>query len=68
MTAATVARTCLICGITSVEVTPSLAVLAATRERRETYTRMDRCRDHYQCQQRCEANGDEWPLVRRGVL
>lgn len=68
MTAATVARTCVLCGITSVEVTPSLALLAPTTERGATYTRMDRCRDRLSCRDRCEANGDRWPLARRGGL
>lgn len=61
---ATVARVCVLCGITSVEVTPSLALLAATQERGQTYTRMDRCKDTLACRDRCEAQGDEWPLAR----
>ncbi len=62
-----VARTCYLCGATSVEVQPSLALLAATRERGERYERMDRCRDKLACRDRCEANGDVWPLSRRGI-
>lgn len=61
-----VARTCVLCGTTSVEVQPSLALLAATRERGERYERMDRCRDKLACRDRCEANGDDWPLARGG--
>lgn len=56
-------RTCVICGHGGLlsEVRPSLARLAKAGPH-GAYVPLVRCKDTLACRDRCEANGDPWPL------
>jgi sugar phosphate isomerase/epimerase len=54
-------RICAICGHGGLDVTPMIARLKAAGPH-GPFTTMDRCRDVPECRERCEANGDPWPL------
>lgn len=56
-------RTCVLCGHGGLlaDVRPSLARLARPGPR-GAYVVLVRCRDGLACRERCEAQGDPWPL------
>ncbi len=58
-------RTCLLCGVTSRDVTRRLAQFDPPLPS-GAYQAIDRCLDSQACRERVEAAGDPWPLEDRG--